>query len=97
LSRLRHWWLRKTKQTDLSFEEWSFIMAFDQTNADIETLTTLANGVVATCQAATSAAKDAQASLAAGDSDISSKLQSVIAILQPFAPAATDPGTAPTS
>jgi len=69
-------------------------MAFDQTNQDIDTLTTLANAVVGVCQSATSAAKDAQAALAAGDSDLSAKLQRIIAILQPYAPppaAAADP------
>jgi len=69
-------------------------MAFDQTNADIDTLTNLANAVVGVCQSATSAAKDAQAALAAGDSDLSAKLQTIISILQPFAPApaaAADP------
>lgn len=80
-------------------------MAFDQTNQDIDTLTTLANAVVGACQDATAAAKDANAQLAAGDSDISGKLQSIISILQPFAlatapasdgTAAADPN-APTS
>jgi hypothetical protein len=63
-------------------------MAFDQTDANIATLKTLANGVVDACQSAQVAAKEAQAALDAGDSNISQQLQDIITILQPFVPAA---------
>ena len=62
-------------------------MAFDQTNADIATLSTLAKGIVSAFQSASSAAKSAQDALASGDSNISGQLQTIIQILQPLVPA----------
>jgi hypothetical protein len=87
LKRLRHWWLCKTKQTDLSLEEWSFVMALEKTTADIATLNTLAQAIVAGYQSAQAAEQQAQSDLAGADDTVSAQLQTIIGLLQPLVPA----------
>jgi hypothetical protein len=99
LSRIRHWWLRKTKQTDLSFEAWRFVMDLTNFNAAAANLSSAADALIAKASSDAAALAQAQSDLAGVDQTTAATVQAeadkINAALQPLA--APDPSAAPTS